>query len=94
VATLERRAERGKPTPALERRPAVRDDLVDVWSAFIFLHGRRQAGMGPQPIGLTEIDTYLGMMRIGEPSERRLYVRLICALDQTYLRRMADRSRT
>jgi hypothetical protein len=82
---LERRAERGLPTPANNGRPDLYEDLADVWSAFVALSATRPGGFGPGAIPFTEIDAWLRLHGVTRQTEKEEFVYLIRALDRTWL---------
>lgn len=83
---LERRAARGKRTPALETRPTLYSDLRGVWQAFLGLNAQRPTGYGaPVPLTVTDITTYL-VLRGFEGAELGRAFELVTSMDQEWLR--------
>jgi hypothetical protein len=74
------------PTPAIDQRPEVYEDLGGVWTAFVELNATRATGFGPGPITFTEIDAWLRLRGVAGAGDKEDYAYLIHALDQTWLR--------
>ena len=83
VEFLEKRAAAGKPTPALENRPYVYEDLADVWQLFWQLHRSRQCGFGPSPLSVTDITACLELYAVIGKVE---CYELIVSMDQEWLK--------
>jgi hypothetical protein len=94
LPALERRADQGLPTPAIDNRPELYEDLADVWTAFVALHATRPLGFGPGPISFTEIEAWLRLHGITRPGDKEDYAYLIRALDRTWLRQQAQHGET
>ncbi len=91
---LERRARRGKPTPALDAMPDLFDDLADVWECFWQLDAMRGVGAGGEPLALTMTDVAAALdVADVERGERRDWCRLIRAMDAARLVGMTSRIR-
>lgn len=72
----------GKPHPAALTRPALRDDCIKYYDAFCLLSACRMwSEVGPQPIQISEVESYTRMAGIDEPRTRLKYARLIRRLD-------------
>lgn len=84
VAFLQKRFDAGKPTPALENKPDVFQDLEDVWELFWQLHRCRQNGMGPSPLSVTDIVALFDICDISKV-ERLDTFELIKAMDVDWL---------
>jgi len=87
---LERRAEQGLRTPALERRPVLYLDAVPAWNAFNQLHVARPWGFGA-PLGLrtSDVEAWLSIHGFTDPVERAELYELIVAMDTAWLKRWA-----
>jgi hypothetical protein len=79
------------PTPAIENRPDLYEDLADVWTAFVELNATRSIGFGPGPITFAEIDAWLRVHGVTVPGDKEEYAYLIHALDQTWLKGQGQR---
>jgi hypothetical protein len=88
---LERRAKRGEPTPALEDRPVLYEDLLYVWQAFNELHTGRQSGFGPAPFAPGDILAWMNIHGFTEVEERVELYELLLAMDSTWLMWADDR---
>jgi len=75
-----KRAEQGKPTPALEAKPDIYEDLIEVWQAFVDLSRSRQSGFGVSAISTSDILAWCDIHRISK-DERAEFYGYIRALD-------------
>jgi len=83
---LERRVAEGKPTPAMDNRPELYEDLQDVWLAFSELNQGRSYGFGPNPISMRDIQAWLAMSDITDADEKMDFLYLIRAMDVAWLK--------
>lgn len=73
-------------TSAGSGRPAIPKRLQIYWSAFATLHKRRQfAYSGPQPLSLTDIQSYINLCFGYDSSYNPKLVRFVSAMDDAYL---------
>lgn len=76
----------------LNRRPRVFDDLHELYEGFYHLSaGRGYNEVGPQPILISEVRGYMDELHLVNPDERVEFLRLLRALDSTYLRLAHER---
>jgi hypothetical protein len=76
----------GAPPPALEARPVLLPGLGRYVEAFDRLSSARGAGFGgPNPIPLSEIESYCRLFGWRDPEEIGELVELIQAMDEAYL---------
>jgi hypothetical protein len=91
---LERRAARGRPTPALDEMPELFEDLEQLWTCFWQLDATRRHGVGGEPLALTMTDVAAALeMADVERSERMEWCSLISLMDQARMSAMANRIR-
>jgi len=83
VEFLQKRAAAGKPTPALENRPYVYEDLIDVWDVFCQLQRCRQCAFGISPLGFRDI---IAAIEFHELPDKLDAMELIVAMDQEWLK--------
>jgi hypothetical protein len=83
VEFLQKRAEAGKPAPALENRPELYEDLADVWDLFWQLHRSRQCGFGACPLSVMDIRAALELYAVADKVE---FYELIVTMDQEWLK--------
>lgn len=93
LPALQRRADQGLPTPAIDNRPQLYEDLSDIWTAFVELSATRPIGFGPGPITFTEIDAWLHLHGVTHAGDKEDYAYLIRALDQAWLKWQGERDR-
>lgn len=76
-------AAQGKPVPALDNKPRLTPDLVDMVEAFGVLNRSRPPSQSPIPaaIPLSEIVAYLSLFHDDDPER---FVRLIQAMDTAW----------
>ncbi len=93
LPALQRQAQRGEPTPALDRRPELYEDLQDVWAAFVQLCETRPCGFGPGAIPFQEIEAWF---RLHEPGgwDKQEFAYLIRALDRAWLKGQEQHGKT
>ena len=77
---------RGLPTPAFDSQPDMYPDLADVWRCFWLLNLGRGFGANgvPAPISSSDIAATLEIEDV-EPRERPTWLRLLRAMDVTWL---------
>lgn len=68
----------------------VHEDLTEIWNGFTELSARRQAGMGCEPVARSEMSTWCDDRGITGDDKLRA-IRLLSAMDDTFLKVMADR---
>lgn len=85
------RAKKGLKTKAIENAPLLRPDLLNIWNGFLELAGRRQSGFGPCPISVSDITAWLDLNEVRSHERRRRYFSLICAMDNHWLKVMAEK---
>lgn len=72
----------GVPHPAHASKPTLRSDCIRYYDAFRHLSvSRLWNQVGPQPIQINEIHTYLNLVGIEDTSTKLKYLRLIQTLD-------------
>ena len=67
----------------LEDRPALTQELILPWTAFMDLHTSRSVGMDVNPIAVSDIHAWLDIHQITEEEAVEIYW-LIRSLDHTY----------
>lgn len=83
---LEKRAAKGLPTPALDRRPEVPEHLLLPWSMFLELSAMRIANqIGPQPVSLVEFTHWCELHAVSSVTLRRYMFKLLRAMDRAYI---------
>ena len=88
---LERRAERGLATPALDLQPELFEDLADVWMCFWRLNATRWHGHDGAPAMLKTVDIAAAFeIECVEPRERKEWYRLIQAMDVAWMENAVD----
>lgn len=76
----------GRHHHALLQKPALRGDCIRYYDAFRSLGAARiWSPVGPQPIPVSEVESYLNLAGITSPHTRLKYLRLIRAMDQVEL---------
>jgi hypothetical protein len=89
---LEIKKASGKTPLALLNRPLLRADCLDCKKAFHLLSGQRQSDQtGPQPIAISEIESYLRLKRIDDEDEIDTYLEAITALDALWLENVREK---
>ena len=84
----------GEVHPADLRRPALRPDCVRYHDAFCALGaGRLSTQVGPSPIQITEVNTYLDMLGIEDPETKLKYLRLIRKMDRVELNYIYEKTK-
>lgn len=85
IKTLEKVEEKTGKTPAmLDGQPPLHPLILWVWEAFSVLDkGRQWGNSGPQPIQISELESYCRMNNIADHSD---LVRYIQKMDGEYLR--------
>jgi hypothetical protein len=87
-----KRDNRGESTPCIARnRPRLRADLVWVYDGFCELSSRRAAGFSYQALALSEIVEWLNFSGIDHKPSRRLFMKMIIAMDQAWLEYYAEK---
>jgi hypothetical protein len=82
----------GEFHPAHARKPALRKDCIRYLDAFRHLSaGRIWSEVGPQPIQVSEVESYLGMVGIKNSDTKMKYLRLIRLLDNFELDRLISK---
>ena len=82
----EQRRERGIISVALLNKPELPGHLVPVYNAFTILNRTRGSNMaGEQPIKVSEVVAYLSVIGETCPERRARLMRLVVAMDGTYL---------
>jgi len=89
----ESRAKKGLSTPSIDNAPLIDEDLFDVWNAFCDLGQTRTYGFGPNPIQLTEIETWLRLNEIRSSEDKQFYLKAIKSLDVYWLKTIAEKKR-
>ncbi len=90
---LQLQRENGVTPAALLNRPTLPQELVQTYNAFIILNRARGKNMaGEQPIRLSEIYAYLGIVGETCPERRGATMRLICEMDGAYLEHQAKKA--
>jgi hypothetical protein len=74
----------GVEVPALQNRPDLDPLLAEEWEAFGMLSRARPVGMGLSGIPLSEMAIYCALFDV-PPEERSRFVRIMQAMDRTYL---------
>ena len=74
----------GVPHPADIGRPGLRDDCIKYLDAF-----RLWSEVGPQPIQVSEVESYLNIAGVEVPYMKLKYLYLIQQLDQVELKHIA-----
>lgn len=80
-----------KPRPLLERPKLLKED-APYWEAFHILNAGRQAGMGVNPLLVSEILALCVAGGIAFIPDRPKYLRLIQKLDATLLNHQAEKA--
>jgi len=75
---------KGRETP-LDRRPLLLQEAYPLWRAFTSLSAGRQTGMGPCPILLQDIVSYLDLYEIEDPDSRRFYFETVRLMDRVWM---------
>lgn len=75
----------------MERPQLLRGDLP-YWEAFLILNQARQAGMGTNPLMVSEILALVKMGGIDIPNSLPQYLRLMQKMDSTFLEHMAEKA--
>jgi len=84
---------RGQAVPdEFDEPPQIHDDLIPIWAAYYDLGASRQSGMSPVGIPWVEMSTYCEDHGISGGAKLR-WIRLLRALDQTFLRHYAKESK-
>lgn len=74
--------ETGSPHPAAAKKPTLRSDCHRYFDAFRHLSVcRLWDQVGPQPIQISEVKAYLGMVGIADAQTSLKYLRLIQMMD-------------
>jgi len=85
--------EQGQEPEALKNKPRLKPWGADYYRAFQTLSTSRPTGMGGVgAIPLSEMMAYFALSEIRDPDERETYVKMIQALDSTYLTHMNKKS--
>lgn len=71
------------------KRPTVDAEYRDVWDAFLVLHAARSHGWGPNPISVSDRQSYYRMYRIG-PADIDDFDAVIRRVDAAYLKHHAE----
>ena len=83
---LIRQQEKGQRVRALENKPYVFDDLVEVWNSFSVLHDRRiHTDSGPNAIPIVEIKAWFEIKEFDE-DEKMDFLDLILKMDSHYIK--------
>jgi len=87
--------ETGVNPPALENKPIFYDWMREYWLAYSLLSSRRSSGECPNPIPLSEIESYI---RLYSCTDFELLIRAILAMDEEYFiaygkKQKADRAK-
>lgn len=77
----------------LESRPEVFPDLQGVWEAFNDLHRCRTFGIAPNPLTISDIVSYFGLIRLYDDDEREEWFRLLLDMDAAYLEKVAEKEK-
>lgn len=88
---LQKRFDKGLPTPALKDKPELRRDLTLAWAAFAQLNGSRQYGFGPQPIPVSEIVAWLELNDITDSDQRNDIAIMVRILDSEWFEIQEDK---
>ena len=80
VRQLEKIAKNGKRVLAIENRPELYSDLIQVWQAFNQLHSGRQSGFGANPLCTTDIVSLMSLYGIDDTG----FYELILAMDNEW----------
>ena len=82
----------GVPHPADIGRPALRNDCIKYMDAFSYLGAARLwSEVGPQPIQVSEVESYLNIAGIEVPYMKMKYLYLIRQLDRVELKHLASK---
>jgi len=82
--------EDGSPHPADIGRPALRYDCIKYMDAFSYLGASRLwSEVGPQPIQVSEVESYLGIAGIEDPYTKMKYLRLVQRMDRVEMQHIA-----
>lgn len=73
--------------PALESRPVLHEWMKEYLSAFYTLNSTRQYGLGPCPISLTEMATYMQIYGASDPG---LFIEYVMLMDEAFLKIKAE----
>jgi len=84
---------KGLPTPALDRRPELREDLLYVWSVFFKLSALREYNQaGPQRIALIEFTAWCDLNEVISSDLRQYLHAMIAAMDSAYVKVFHDKA--
>jgi hypothetical protein len=84
----------GKHHPAYLRRPALRRDCVRYYDAFRVLGASRiWSQVGPEPILVSEVESFLNMSGVTDPDTKLKYLRLIKQLDRVELKYLHSKTK-
>lgn len=87
--------ETGQHHPACLRKPTLRSDCIKYHDAYRSLGvARIWSEVGPMPIPLVEVEAYLRLAGIGDPSTKLKYLRLIRRMDMVELEHLRAKART
>lgn len=81
---LEKRRRKKKPTPAIDNKPELYEDLWFVWHAFNSLNAMRRVGFGPSPIVVSDVHAWLEIHLVPY-TERPCMFNMITALDRIWM---------
>lgn len=71
--------------------PRLQKQDTPYMTAYQTLEDRRKGGLqGPEPIAVSEIESYCNLARVNDPRERLKHLRLVGALDRLYLEHWAE----
>lgn len=87
---LEERAARGDPTPALDNRPELYEDLEWIWQGWQYLNQTRPSTDPPSPLDIRAIATWLELRGVKDPDERLEAMELLVAMDMAYMSYLAE----
>lgn len=85
--------EQGQEPEALKAKPRLKPWAAEYYRAFQVLSASRPIGMGGVgAIPVSEMMAYFGLAEVLDPDERDTYVKMIQALDSTYLKHVNTKS--
>ena len=85
---MEELEDSGKRAKALESKPEIEEEMKEYVEAFAILSSQRSVGMGPNPISLTDILSYLQIYGATCIEE---FMYHILSMDSTFLVKLSEK---